>query len=61
MAPTDQEEAWIFRFVLESGTGSPVARQQAEELLDQIIEWVEERGLQIGGGYRAPDPSDAEP
>lgn len=58
MKPPDQEEVWIFRFVLESEKGAPVSRQQADDLLKQIIAWVEAQGLQIGGGYRAPEASD---
>ena len=61
MKADDQEEAWVFRFVLESSSGQTVARHEANEMFEQIIEWAENHGLQIGGSYRAPDESDEEP
>ena len=58
MAPTDKEEAWVFRFVVESASGRLVAQEEADALLDHIIAWVERHELQIGGGYRVPGESD---
>lgn len=56
-----QEEAWVFHFFLEAQEGTPVSSETAEELLDQIIAWVEARGLQIGGGYRAQTEEERNP
>ena len=55
------EPAWVFHFFLEAQDGSPVAHDTAEELLDQIIAWVEERNLQIGGAFRATTEEEMRP
>ena len=52
---------WVFHFVLEAQNGRPLPPEAPEELLDQIIAWVEERGLQIGGGFREPTYEEANP
>jgi hypothetical protein len=57
-AMSDGREFWAFRFCLEAEDGSPVPREEAEALLDTVIEWVEARGLQIGGGYGEPSEAD---
>lgn len=54
MSMENAEQAWVFRFVLESEEGTPVTQDAAEQLLHHIIEWAEERGYQIGGGYSPP-------
>jgi len=55
------EPVWIFRFALESESKELVSPRVAENLMDHIIAWVEERGLQIGGGFRKPKPGENEP
>jgi hypothetical protein len=52
---------WVFHFVLEAQDGRPLPPETPEELIDQIIAWVEERGLQIGGGFREPTYEEANP
>ncbi|MBW3542572.1 MAG: hypothetical protein KY476_20100 [Planctomycetes bacterium] len=54
MTPSGQQPVWLFDFALESETGEPVAAERAEQLLDMIVAWAEERQLQVGGGYRPP-------
>lgn len=49
----ENEIVWFFSFGLEGGGGKQVPRRLAEDLLDHIIGWAEERGLEIGGGYSA--------
>lgn len=52
---------WVFHFVLEAQDGRPLPPSTAEALIDQIIAWIEERGLQIGGGFREPTYEEANP
>lgn len=47
------EIVWFFNFGLEAGGGKQIPMEFAEELLDHIVSWAEERNLQIGGGYTA--------
>lgn len=54
----DEESTWVFDFCLEREDGATISHRQCEELLDHIISWCEESGLQIGGGFRAPRPED---
>jgi len=61
MSNEHYESCWIFNFVMESESGDLVPVRVAEELMDQIILWVEERSLQIGGGFREPKPEELEP
>jgi hypothetical protein len=61
MAMNDAEKAWVFYFSLEAQMGRSVSYSEAEQLLDQVIAWVEERGLQIGGGFRAPTEEESNP
>jgi hypothetical protein len=46
---------WEFRFTLEGADGRPLSTKTATALMAAITEWVEARGLQIGGGYDVPD------
>ena len=55
------EQSWLYHFWLEAQSGEPVPYLVAEELFDQIIAWVEERKLQIGGGFRAPTEEEMQP
>jgi hypothetical protein len=52
MIGTEDEEVWAFDFFLEQD-GNPLPYLEAEALMNQIIVWVEEKGLQIGGGFHA--------
>jgi hypothetical protein len=58
MTGKEDEEVWAFHFFLEQD-GNPVPYSEAEALIDQIIAWVEERELQIGGGFHAATIEDA--
>lgn len=53
MDKQDEEIVWLFSFGLEAGEGKQISRRLAEELLEHIILWAEERELQVGGGYTA--------
>ena len=57
----NDEQAWVFCFFLEAQDGRLLSSSAAEDLLDQIISWVEEKGLQIGGGFRPPTHDEANP
>jgi hypothetical protein len=57
----DAEKSWVFRFSLEAQDESAVPYSQAEELIDMIIDWVEARNLQIGGGFRPPTQDELNP
>jgi hypothetical protein len=46
---------WEFQFILGGEDGRPISTRVAMGLFEVITEWVEARGLQIGGGYRVPD------
>src|SRR5436305_10112210 len=48
MSTRDPQQGWVFHFVLEQQEGNLLPDTTAEELLDNIIAWVEERGLEIG-------------
>jgi hypothetical protein len=61
MKKINLQPAWVFYFFLEAQDGSPVAHDTAEELLDHIIAWVEERNLQIGGAFRPPTEEEMRP
>jgi hypothetical protein len=52
---------WEFRSFLEKDNGQPLSEKTAAALLDVVLRWVEERGLQVGGGYRRPEQEEAEP
>ena len=49
-----KEEVWLFNFALEGEALGKIERKKAEELMEVIIEWAENNGCQVGGGYRAP-------
>jgi len=57
----NSQPVWIFEFAIESESGELVPQSSAAELLERILELVEDRGLQIGGGYRIPKPEELEP
>ncbi len=57
----DSQACWVFSFCLESESGEPVSRAEATELMENIIRYVEENNLQIGGGFRAPRADELEP
>ena len=61
MSDENSEQAWVFYFFLEAQDGRLLAPSTAEDLLDQIISWVEEKGLQVGGGFRPPTYEEANP
>ena len=61
MSTERAEPVWLFHFALESESGVPIPSTIPEELIDLIVDWVEKRELQIGGGYRAPDPNELQP
>lgn len=58
---SDAEKSWVFRFSLEAQDGNVVPYPKAEELMNMIIEWVEDRNLQIGGGFRPPTKEELNP
>jgi len=43
----------MFDFGLINQEGEDVPYEDAEELLDLMIDWAEKRGYGIGGGFRA--------
>ncbi len=49
------EKVWVFRFTIESENGNLVDQNIPEQLLETIIDWVEKRGYQIGGGFSPPN------
>ena len=57
----DNEICWVFRFAIESESGTQVPRSMPEELFEHIIDWAESRGMQVGGGYRKPRDSELIP
>lgn len=62
MSNDHDEEVWVFRFCLESELEEvKISPEVAENLLEQISVWAEERGLQIGGGYRKPTAEEMKP
>lgn len=61
MIDENNEQAWVFYFFLEAQDGRSLPSSAAEDLLDQIISWVEGKGLQIGGGFRPPTHEEANP
>lgn len=54
----DQNEEWLFKFVIEKESGEPIDRAVASDLLMHILDWVEAHDLQMGGGYYIPKESD---
>lgn len=50
----ETEDAWLFRFAIESENVTRLERRKAQQLMDCITEWAESNGCQIGGGYHAP-------
>ena len=61
MANKLHQQGWVFHFVLEAQDGRLLPYLTAEELLDHIIASVEERGLQIGEGFRETTEAEADP
>jgi hypothetical protein len=58
---TDREVvAWMFQFGLENQEGELLAESVATELMEHLIEWAEERNLQIGGGFFPDTPEQHE-
>lgn len=56
MASDKSAISWRFCFWLEhQNDDTPVPEAIAEQLMDAIIEWVETRGLQVGGGFNTGD------
>lgn len=49
----DCQEAWLFKFSLESENKLEI--NMADALMNEIIEWAERNKCQIGGGYRKPN------
>jgi hypothetical protein len=54
MTEKESREAWVFYFFVESDSNEPVAYEVAEEFFDHILQSAEQRGLQVGGTFRAP-------
>jgi hypothetical protein len=44
-------EEWHFDFGLYRQDGKLVAQSECDQLLDVIIDWAEEHGYCIGGGF----------
>jgi hypothetical protein len=57
MTETKLEE-WHFDFGLCSQNTNLVSQSDCDELLDVIIDWAEQHGFCIGGGFRPFDESD---
>ena len=57
MSSNKSQPAWEFRFAIEHEDGAPITVDQANEFLGAIVTLAEARGLQVGGGYRACEPS----
>ncbi|MCE7997143.1 MAG: hypothetical protein HEP71_34605 [Roseivirga sp.] len=57
----EAEDAWLFRFAIESENDCKLERKKADQLMDFITEWAENNGCQIGGGYRAPEKDEFDP
>lgn len=53
MAP-QRSNVFQFSLFLEREDGRAMGADEPEALLDFIIEWAEQNGYQIGGGYRVP-------
>ena len=51
-------EEWHFDFGLSAQDWKPISQSECDELLDVIIDWAEEHGFAIGGGFRPFDDSD---
>lgn len=58
---TRREVAWMFRFALSATRERQVSYARAEQLFENIIEWVEQRDLQVGGGFSAEKRADTDP
>jgi hypothetical protein len=58
----DQEAAgldeWHFDFGLCTPDSSLIPESKCEELLDLIVDWAEQNGYGVGGGYRPFADSD---
>ena len=50
MSKTSFQE-WHFEFGLSSQEGKLVPQSDCDQLLDLIIDWAEEHGYCIGGGF----------
>ncbi len=62
MSYNKDQPVWIFNFCLESELMDvKIPQEVAVNLLDQISDWADERGLQIGGGFRGPTKKETEP
>jgi hypothetical protein len=57
MTETKLEE-WHFDFGLCSQDEKLIAQSECDELLDVIIDWAEQRGYGIGGGFRPFEQTD---
>ena len=51
-------EEWHFDFGLSGQEGNLVAQSDCEQLLDLIIDWAEQHGYCIGGGFHPFEGSD---
>ena len=56
-----EEEVWLFNFALERIDGKNINQSEADEWFDAVCDLAAERGMQIGGGFRAPKPEDSAP
>jgi hypothetical protein len=56
--PSTRLEEWHFDFGLCAQDGNSIAHSECDELLDLIIDWAEQHGYGIGGGFRPFGESD---
>jgi hypothetical protein len=49
---------WHFNFGLSTPDSSLIPESKCDELLDLIIDWAEQHGYGVGGGYRPFTDSD---
>lgn len=54
----DSQEAWLFKFCIETVSGEKLERAKAEALMEKILSWAEQNECQIGGGFRVPKEKD---
>jgi hypothetical protein len=50
-------QVWHFDFGVSGQDGQMIAQSDCDQLLDIIIDWAEEHGLCIGGGFAPYDDS----
>lgn len=56
--PHRKLEEWHFDFGLFAQDRNPVPQSDCDQLMDVIIDWAEQHGYCIGGGFRPFDKSD---